>query len=229
MIHYTHLAQGPLIECPFGSVRFYWQESDVPIGWASLQQVHGSTLIEVEPEGSPLESSPPQADGWVTRHPNLELGIRTADCLSVAFLGIERGCLLHAGWRGLRLGMIEKALTAMAFDRLMVVVLGPCISAPFYEVDEAFVAQWHPFPQGFAQHLTPTDRKGFFLFDLKGYARTRLNLHGILNTQIVDVPLCTFRDGLPSYRRDQQQAARLVTVMNWKGALEGLKGFGESQ
>ncbi len=73
---------------------------------AALTQVHGARVIRVR---GPLARTE-EADGMITDVPGLALHIRAADCQNFVILAEKQRVLgvLHAGWRGLDAGIIEK-------------------------------------------------------------------------------------------------------------------------
>jgi YfiH family protein len=97
--------------------------------WTWLRQVHGAGVVVVE---SPGAGAGRLADASVSTSPGAALTILTADCAPVALASPE-GVLgaVHAGWRGLRAGVVEAAVAAMR--RLgaseVVAALGPCLHA----------------------------------------------------------------------------------------------------
>jgi len=104
--------------------------------WTWLRQVHGDTVVTVT---GPRANAGAKADASVAAQGGCVLAVLTADCAPVALVSPE-GVVgaVHAGWRGLVAGVIERAVTAMrelgATD--VRAVLGPCIHAECYEFGE---------------------------------------------------------------------------------------------
>jgi len=105
--------------------------------WTWLRQVHGDTVVTVSGPGAGAGS---QADASATAHPGCVLTVLAADCAPVALVsptGVVAA--VHAGWRGLRSGVLQRAVDAArglgATD--LRAVLGPCIHAECYEFGEA--------------------------------------------------------------------------------------------
>jgi len=109
----------------------------------------------------PVPLLAPDADGHATREPGLLLGVTTADCVPVFVVDpVRRGvAALHAGWRGVAAGVLERGLSALERDlgsrrSDLVVHLGPAICGRCYEVGpEVFAALGEPAPDG----ATPID------------------------------------------------------------------------
>jgi YfiH family protein len=82
----------------------------------------------------------PVADAAVTRERGVVCGVLTADCLPVAFAD-RRGKAVgvaHAGWRGLRAGVLEATIAALrglgSGPDDLVAWLGPAIGPSRFEV-----------------------------------------------------------------------------------------------
>lgn len=104
----------------------------VDLPWSWLAQVHGAGVVEVS--GSAVEGA--EGDALVTGGRGHALAIFTADCAPVALASPE-GVMaaVHAGWGGLRAGVVQSAVSAMR--RLgasrVEAALGPCIHPECYE------------------------------------------------------------------------------------------------
>jgi YfiH family protein len=114
-------------------------------------QVHLHTRDSVVAMGrveTTMLSLAPDADGHMTRMPGLLLGVTTADCVPVFVVDPVRVAVavLHAGWRGVAAGVLERGLARMQRDfgslrRDLRVHLGPAICGRCYEVGpEVFAA-----------------------------------------------------------------------------------------
>jgi polyphenol oxidase len=101
--------------------------------WSWLRQVHGDHVVIVdEPGGGAGEAG----DALVTARHDAVLAVLTADCAPLA-LASDEGVIaaVHAGWRGLMAGVVDRAVEAMGKlgAGSIVAALGPCIHAPCYE------------------------------------------------------------------------------------------------
>lgn len=93
------------------------------------RQVHGIDIIEVERTSSGVVGV---ADGLVAREPGPVLGILTADCAAVLLEGQTGVAVLHAGWRGLVAGIIERGIEVV--DGARAAWVGPAVRACCYKV-----------------------------------------------------------------------------------------------
>ena len=106
----------------------------------NLCQVHGADVVQVDAPGAKTGSV---ADGAVTDVVGASLVIHVADCVPVALLGDHSVGLAHAGWRGLRAGVLERtieALTMMDGTAPVFAVIGPHIRPCCYELGQEDLA-----------------------------------------------------------------------------------------
>ncbi|MBL8354847.1 MAG: peptidoglycan editing factor PgeF [Delftia acidovorans] len=169
-----------------------------------LRQVHGTTVHAVATAMRVAVGAEPEADAAVTRVAGAVLGVLTADCLPVLLCADDGSevAAIHAGWRGLRAGVIEAACAQLrAPGPRLLAWLGPAIGPVAYEVGaevrEAFIADDPAAAAGFR-----VARRDHWYCDLYALARMRLARLGI--ERIHGGEYCTH--GEPqrfySYRRD---------------------------
>ena len=174
-----------------------------------LQQVHGTQVVtEV------LAKDYPQADASITNQVNSVCAVMTADCLPV-LLCDQSGCqvaAVHAGWRGLAAGILEKSLAQFrCAPESIMAWLGPAIGPDVFEVGmpvvEAFcdndpLASAYFTKQPHKVSLSDTSPIDKWHADLYGLARLRLKQSGV--KQIYGGNFCTLgdEDRFFSYRRD---------------------------
>ena len=105
-------------------------------------QVHGAVVREVDERPAPgrfLEPGVeafPKSDGLATSLPARPLILLTADCLPVAIARADgrRLAVLHAGWRGLVAGIVERGVAAVGGAATAAV--GPGAGPCCYEVGD---------------------------------------------------------------------------------------------
>lgn len=118
--------------------------------WSRAEQVHGSGVAVVPGDGSRLKLSGDGlpvvsgVDGLVTNTPGEVLGIYVADCGAIWLADRGTGAvgLLHSGKKGTELNILGEGIALMGREfgtrpEDLVVVLGPCIRPPHYEIDFA--------------------------------------------------------------------------------------------
>ena len=105
----------------------------ISTAWASVRQIHGDVVIGVKRPGPAGDG-----DGLITEQPDLPLVIATADCLPIIVEGDTSVAVLHAGWRGVAVGIIPAGFAAMARlgDTPRRAAIGPSIGPCCYEVGD---------------------------------------------------------------------------------------------
>ena len=185
----------------------------------TLRQVHGAEVLIFE-ENTRALTHPQPYDAVVTDKKGVALGIWTADCLPILMADRSKRIIaaVHAGWRGIWGGIIQKAVRAMgeAFESSPADILagiGPGIGPCCYEVKEDVVSLFqnsHDSPHQFIQ-----EREGRHYLDLDRAAQLELTAAGIPPDNIEAVPLCTAcrEDLFFSYRRDKGAGRQLSFIM----------------
>lgn len=164
-------------------------------GAQRMNQVHGTTIVEVSEYGKE-----PEADALITRVPGLRIAVKTADCIPLILADETAGVVaaVHAGWRGLTAEIIPKVLARLVemgadLSRLKVAV-GPSLGtecAEFSDPQQEIPEKFHWAIQG--RHV-----------DLNGVALRQLLEGGILEENIEWLKICTHCDPTwPSWRRDK--------------------------
>ncbi|MDN4503739.1 peptidoglycan editing factor PgeF [Alteromonadaceae bacterium BrNp21-10] len=174
-----------------------------------LNQTHSSNVIEINSQ-TPLQIESP-TDASISREAHVACAVMTADCLPVLIAAPKEKVVaaVHAGWRGLAAGIIEKTISQMnANPEQLYVWLGPAISAKAFEVG----AEVLPFfkQQEQACFVATTQHK--FMADLYAIARHRLISIGV--KQVSGGEYCTYAQPelFYSYRRDGQTGRMLSCI-----------------
>lgn len=165
-----------------------------------LDQVHGTHIIDLANE----KNGNRQADAAYSSERGQVCVVMTADCLPVLLCN-QQGteiAAVHAGWRGLCDGILEKAIKQFKSPGSSIMAwLGPAISAEKFEVGsevrDAFIQHDAELVQGFKAY-----DNGKYLADLYLLARLKLNAVGVKN--IYGGTYCTVSEPTRffSYRRD---------------------------
>jgi YfiH family protein len=164
-------------------------------------QVHGAVVQTVEVLPDP-DAPRREADGQATALSGAGVMVLTADCLPVALGSASAVAMLHAGWRGLAAGVLERgvdALRALSGEEEILAVIGPGAGACCYDVGPEVQAIFG------AAH---TDERRI---DLRAIARERLLASGV--ARVCEVPACTICDErFFSHRREGARAGRQAGV-----------------
>lgn len=174
-----------------------------------LNQVHGTACLNLDDEAS---EGP--ADAALSRQGRV-CAVMTADCLPVLIAARDGSVVaaVHAGWRGLQAGVIERAIDelAVAPDQLQV-WLGPMIGPAAFEVGPEVIEAFTAHDAGAAECFVAADRAGHWQADLPSLARQRLRACGV--NAVFGGELCTHSDAVRffSYRRDGR-CGRMVSLI----------------
>jgi YfiH family protein len=128
---------------PVGEVLARWRLLQDALGVHGIvhsRQVHGAG-IRVHEQATPGFTLLDGFDGHYTAEPGFALTVSIADCVPVSIIDPDArtATLLHAGWRGVAAGIIERGI-ALAAERgagdtaLLHVHFGPAICGRCYEV-----------------------------------------------------------------------------------------------
>lgn len=170
---------------------------------ARAHQVHGASVHLWDASQPPPGPSDLEGDGHATAVPGIGLTVLTADCLPVALGAARAVTMLHAGWRGLSAGILERGVVALegvaGGSGGIVAILGPCAGVCCYEVGPEVHAAFGQDP-GASRNL-----------DLRRIARERLLRAGV--SVVLDAEACTICDErFFSHRREGSRAGRQGAV-----------------
>lgn len=180
---------------------FLLHPGNQPVFWERLRlpkQVHGTDFASAD------EVKLREADGVYTTTPHFLVGVATADCVPLIVAFPQGVMVIHAGWRGIAHGILERSVMFLRnrfaiHPHDLLVAIGPGASGCCYEVGEE-VAQALGFPCR-RQRI-----------DLRQSAELRLRHLGI--RKIETVGGCTICSGPPwaSYRREGNKAQRNYAI-----------------
>lgn len=162
---------------------------------AVKKQVHGTRIHRIT---QPAEHCG-EADGVFTSTPGVLLSVLTADCLPLLFARRDGKCVaaLHAGWRGLVEGIIERFAEALPPDAgpaLWAAAIGPSAGPCCYEVSESLVEEFITrLPAIPRDIINPAHRR----IDLAAIAEYKLKALGFNAVERIDhCTICTRRAAL---------------------------------
>jgi YfiH family protein len=155
-------------------------------------------------------------DGLFTQD-EIFLSVTVSDCLPIYMYGPKTKTvgIIHAGWSGLTLGIIPKAIQLMKRQLLndpknILVGIGPSIGVCHYEIKEDLIKK---IPSSLSGSLEEKDGKTFW--NLKEVARNQLVAEGIQEKNIEVNPICTFCSSRQyfSFRREKPDEPENLNVM----------------
>jgi purine-nucleoside/S-methyl-5'-thioadenosine phosphorylase / adenosine deaminase len=107
--------------------------------WSVVRQVHGADIVSAQAPGRLAT-----ADGQWTDDPQRTLAVLGADCIPVLISRPGRVGVVHAGWRGLIAGVVERAVAAVGGRPLLFAgpSIGPCCYEVGADVARAFTSRF---------------------------------------------------------------------------------------
>ena len=182
---------------------------DIPIQY--MDQVHGDNIESVQTHNAkPMKNT----DALFTTEDDIALAALTADCMPIALSKIDGSefSIIHAGWKGLLSGIIEKSISSFTSDPSLISAwIGPSISCRNYEVDTEFYENFISKDKESISNFTKKDSTKWF-FNLQGEAERILKQ---FNVNAQTTRFCTYdSEFLYSFRKEQTQN-RLVTII-WR-------------
>ena len=177
-----------------------------------MNQVHGTSVGVIEEfSDEPI----PNTDALFTKSNKVSLAVMSADCLPVALANTEGTeiALIHAGWRGLSAGIIQKSLKKFNLKKNgLKAWLAPCISQNKYEVGKDVYKTFMDLDEESEKSFKQVNSEKW-MFDLKAEA---VRLLKEFNVQVSQSNYCTYTDEdlFYSYRRNKTDE-RVLTLL-WR-------------
>lgn len=182
-----------------------------------LRQCHGVDVARCTPEG---RGPATVADAAISRPGDAGAVVLTADCLPIVLAAGDGSvaAVVHAGWRGLAAGIIERTCAEIEATSQLCAWLGPAISAAAFEVGQDVLDAFCKEDSD-AGAFFEVNARGRWQADLYGLARMRLNRLGI--DRISGGDRCTFShpEVFFSYRRDGL-TGRMATFACYPQAID---------
>ena len=205
------------------------EQSLAPLRLAWLNLEHADVLTIDPPEAT-------SADAVIITEPGHAAAFTTADCLPLIVSAHDHGrarnttgeprkqlCIagIHAGWRGLASGVIEKTILYLSKElgyapQSLHAWIGPSIKFEDYEVGEDAYKALKAISLARSEHFFAT-RPQHWLADLPGLATAILVGKGIPAEHIARCPLSSYQSPqFHSYRRDARLSGRMATIVGIK-------------
>jgi len=171
------------------------------------EQVHGNEIIDLR-NGvqSKLKGDGVRLSNRTSTR--MAYGIRTADCLPIIVSSNDEILLVHAGWRGLAKGIIEKAIKTLMDPGDAKIVIGPAASMDKYEVGMEVVEEI-----GSSASYT-SQKPGKVLLSLQETALNQIVSLGIARKEAYVSDICTISDPeFHSWRHDRDHMGSNLTFV----------------
>jgi YfiH family protein len=141
-----------------------------------VRQVHSMGVLEV---GAPLEGG--EADALVSATEGLAMAVLVADCVPLLLVdeASARFGVVHAGWRGLRAGVLAAAISHFEDPESVRVSMGPSVSPEAYQVGPEVARHFASVPAAILADQGDRSR-----LDLRAVAISQLRELGIADERI---------------------------------------------
>lgn len=151
-------------------------------------------------------------DAVITRDNNILLALTVADCLPIGIYDpkTQIRALVHAGWRGLENGIIQKTIQKIGGNaEELMVYIGPHICQKHYEIKTDVSVKFGKYKKS-VKHI-----KGKIFLDLGDVAYTQLIKLGVKERHIFLDNNCNFESpDLFSFRRGDSKYRNLYLLTN---------------
>jgi hypothetical protein len=186
----------------------------------TAKQVHSAEVVTIR-DGDDRHS-PKICDALTTDVPGVLLGVQTADCAPILIADVKRRIVaaVHAGWRGTRARIVEKAIERMRAEfgtrpEDCLAAVGPAAGVCCYEVGEEVINQFRSeftYAESLISNHKPNGKA--HLDVLAGNVRQLIEV-GIAESNIFVSGLCTLcrNDLFFSYRLEKGKAGRMMSVI----------------
>lgn len=167
------------------------------------KQVHGKAILSVKDLGT-------EGDAFLVKLGEA-CGVRTADCVPLILISRCRsiGAVVHAGWQGACIGIVEDSVSRMKEAGIAVsdlsVYIGPSALDCCYEVGEEV-----------ANRFSSGKRYcgGKIYLSIPEYLKNLLMNLGVLEDHIFCAEVCTIcSNDFFSYRKNSEDAGRFLTYL----------------
>ena len=177
----------------------------------TINQIHSAEILIADSPG--FYGS---ADGIINKGGNLVCSIKVADCLPIYFVNdlSKTIGIVHAGWRGISSGIIEKFVNSIEVCNENVsdfyVLIGPSIQSCCFEIMDDVL-------DFFDSKFYTSIKKNKYKVDLQAWTVDQLIKFGFSKEKIKNINNCTFclDDLYHSYRRDGSNSGRMYAVVGW--------------
>ena len=173
-----------------------------------LNQIHSNISVE-------LPSKSLDADASYTFKKNIICAVRTADCMPILVTNDEGSFVsaIHAGWRGLSTGVIEKTIKKLSPIENLIVWIGPHISQKHFEVGSEVKEIFLNYDPTYEVAFNQSSNSKYF-FSLKTVAEIKLHKLGVKNIYCMD-NFCTYANPKIFYSYRRGDLKERMTSLIW--------------
>ncbi|HEX2032459.1 MAG TPA: polyphenol oxidase family protein [Actinomycetota bacterium] len=181
--------------------------------FALARQVHGRGVVRIGPRRAGAGFDAPAgilgpADALVTARPGTPVAVLVADCVPVVLADGGTVAVVHAGWRGIAAGILQRAAALLPDGGAA--AIGPAIGPCHYEVGEDVAAA---VDAATGNRARVERRAGRAFLDLPRTAEAVLRDAGIAEVERADDCTACHPDRFFSYRRDGRSGRQAGVAM----------------
>ena len=190
-------------QCGWGRFEVWTEKPSI-----TLLHTHQTHSVNIVSKDECLTTT--EADGMIFHQDEIPsqtaLAIKTADCMPILLLGEQDCVFLHAGWKGLAVGILKQPQIAQI--QPIYAFIGPSIHSCCFEVSEDFHHHFSGSP-----YFEQSGGKYYFNLQAEAYAQLQSQFPDL---RIEIAPQCTCCDNtFHSYRRDK------TSNRNWNLFIKG--------
>ena len=198
-----------------------------PNSYVFLHQVHGIEGAVITQENLDISVFMQDGDYLLTNVPGVGIGVATADCLAIVLVDPVKKAVgvIHAGWKGLVSGIVEKAVDHMQFEYGSIIsdisfIVGPSAHACCYEVGKGFFDQARALRPSIERFLKAAlfERDDRLFFDSLLFFKLIFFEKGFVESDFdFSYAECTIcKPVYCSYRREKMSPLRQLTIVSLK-------------
>ncbi|MGJ8682203.1 peptidoglycan editing factor PgeF [Paraglaciecola sp.] len=157
-----------------------------------LKQTHSTHCINLANVNN-TNNDQVEADACFSTLKNQVCAVMTADCLPILVCDTDATIVaaIHAGWRGLADGVVEKSINKLQVNPINLMAwMGPAISQPYFEVGQDVKDLFSDYPAAFRRNNSTNEKKYFV--DLYQIAKQKMLNLGLKNVYGGD--RCTYSE-----------------------------------
>jgi YfiH family protein len=181
--------------------------------WLMPKIVHSNRAIVVDDKSDQRMVAHEEADALITCASSIAVGVTYADCLPLLLSSLDGEIIaaIHAGWRGIKSGIIKntvRAINTQFGSCVLMAAIGPAISqAGFIVTGEVL----NYFKEHWPQFTIDQETKGHV--DLKAIAIKQLQDNGVVKVESVGGYTDLDQERYYSSRRDNGVTGRHLAII----------------
>ena len=174
-----------------------------------LEQIHSTVVLRLNTRIKGL-----RGDGIITKIKEFPCAIRVADCVPILLCdeGGTEVSAIHAGWRGLLSGIVQKAVESFSCKESGIIAwVGPSISKFAYNVGADFFELFTAKDTDYRQYFEK--KENLLYFDIREAVKSTLHGSGI--TKLFETARCVHTESDSFYSARRQKTNERMAAVIW--------------